>query len=537
LAQLENAKLDLLDRSFVEAAKIGVEPLAVDSVVVGSSLSQIADDAVRFVRDFVAADGLQLSDRIWRNDRHARRVVQEAIEQAVIQGHSATQAAEALLARGQPVPGDLQRKIKQASAERVGGRIRDEILKNPGSPYDNALRLFRTEINRAHGEAYQAAAFEHPDVIGTRFLLSPGHPKVDICDMHASVNRFGLGPGVYPKGRSPWPAHPNTKSFVEVVFDDEVKSSDKRGKENRIDWLKRQSASTQASVLGSTKKAAALQSGVLKERQILTPWANLKVRYQKSGIDTDALHFSVPIIEGNRVKVPRATWNGFPDVSIHASESAVKQHSDYRAAKSGDRDAAKRLVSDTVSRQSIIDIDRLLENEKAILISVSAEESEGVNMIPEALAVVLARVLGRPTDKSIVQINRVGHTGASGYSRLATPAAFGGIVESGVSYLLVDDFVGQGGTLANLRGYIEENGGDVIGATVLTGKPYSAKLEVTQSTIEKLRNKHGQELENWWVEKYGYGFGQLTESEARYLERSDDADTIRNRILEAEKKR
>jgi adenine/guanine phosphoribosyltransferase-like PRPP-binding protein len=40
----------------------------------------------------------------------------------------------------------------------------------------------------------------------------------------------------------------------------------------------------------------------------------------------------------------------------------------------------------------------------------------------------------------------------------------------------VDDFVGQGGTLANLIGFIKSLGGHVVGATALTGKPYSAKL-------------------------------------------------------------
>ena len=35
--------------------------------------------------------------------------------------------------------------------------------------------------------------------------------------------------------------------------------------------------------------------------------------------------------------------------------------------------------------------------------------------------------------------------------------------------------IGQGGTLANLRGRIEKRGGRVVGAVALTGKPYSAR--------------------------------------------------------------
>ena len=44
---------------------------------------------------------------------------------------------------------------------------------------------------------------------------------------------------------------------------------------------------------------------------------------------------------------------------------------------------------------------------------------------------------------------------------------------------MVDDFIGQGGTLANLRGWIEEHGGKVVAAVALTGKPYSANPSLT----------------------------------------------------------
>jgi len=107
-------------------------------------------------------------------------------------------------------------------------------------------------------------------------------------------------------------------------------------------------------------------------------------------------------------------------------------------------------------------------------------------------------------------------------------------VIAGAEYLLVDDFIGQGGTLANLKGYIESSGGIVLGATVLTGKPYSAKLCPTDEQLAALRSKHGNELEIWWNERFGHGFDCLTQSEARYLERSQDADTIRSRLVAEE---
>jgi hypothetical protein len=53
-----------------------------------------------------------------------------------------------------------------------------------------------------------------------------------------------------------------------------------------------------------------------------------------------------------------------------------------------------------------------------------------------------------------------------GFARLAHQARFVGQIFLGQSYLLVDHFVGQGGTLANLIGYIGSQGGLVLGRRV-----------------------------------------------------------------------
>ena len=149
----------------------------------------------------------------------------------------------------------------------------------------------------------------------------------------------------------------------------------------------------------------------------------------------------------------------------------------------------------------------------------------------------LGRRMAVKVDSSIVQTNFVGHTGADGFKRLSAQAAFDGTVDPDVEYILVDDFIGQGGTLANLKGFIETNGGKVVGATVLTGKPYSAKIAPSRDQLALLRNKHGHELEDWWQDRFGHTFDCLTQSEARYLERSADVDTIRDRIVAAEQAR
>ena len=287
LSTLKNQKGELLIQTLGRAAQLGVGPLEphLDSVTARACM----DKAVLMARSFTANDGLQLSDRLWRINDHNQDAVIRSVERAVIRGYDASRSAAEFLEKGLPVPADLQKAQQQANPETIGRTVGRALMKEEGNPYANARRLFRTEINRAHGLAYQEAAFEDDDVIGTRFLLSPNHRHRDICDMHASVNRHGLGRGVYPKGKSPWPAHPNTISYEEAVFADEVTEEDRAGKEDRISWLKQQPPAIQQSVLRSQKKAAALNNGLLTEQQIATPWNVLKQRYQRQGIDIDAL--------------------------------------------------------------------------------------------------------------------------------------------------------------------------------------------------------------------------------------------------------
>lgn len=234
------------------------------------------------------------------------------------------------------------------------------------------------------------------------------------------------------------------------------------------------------------------------------------------------------------IKPPRTPWGNFPDVLIHASESAVKQHPAYKAAKSGDDGAAADLVLDAFNLDQAMNLKRIAGERAPMLVSAHAFEREGVNAIPEVFADQLGKVLQWPVDAGVVQVNVVSHTGAGGFWRMARQAEFEGAVVAGQDYVLVDDFVGMGGTLANLKGYIESNGGKVLAAVSLTGKPHSAKLAPSPERLHELRNKHGKELENWWLERFAHGFDALTESEARYLARTETADTVRDRIAAAE---
>ncbi len=235
---------------------------------------------------------------------------------------------------------------------------------------------------------------------------------------------------------------------------------------------------------------------------------------------------------------PRSAWDAFPDVVLLAREHVVKRHPKYPAAKTGDAVSAADLVDELVDEAGIAAVRKLIdessESRAPVLVAAHAYEREGVNTIPSVLGKLFSEQLGIEFEAAVIQANVVSHTGAGGYGRLARQAGFEGDVEAGREYVMVDDFIGQGGTLANLRGWIRKQGGKVVGAVALTGKPYSAKLKLSQEQLDELRQKHGRDFEKWWREHFGHSFDCLTQSEARYLARSPDVDTIRARLAAAE---
>ncbi|MEI8634732.1 hypothetical protein P4S72_27205 [Vibrio sp. PP-XX7] len=287
LQQLSDIQSNKIDDYLVIAARNGAHTFTAS--VAAEQISTAIDDALLAVRTLTQKDGLQLSERLWRVNRHAKEVITGAIERAVILGQSAAEAAQDFQRRAQSVPAHLAEQIQQSTSSSLNQVMAKTLMQDEGAPYWQIKRVMRTEINRAHGAAFQNAAYEDEFVVGTQFKLSPNHPRPDICDMHARVNLYGLGKGVYPQGKSPWPAHPNTLSYEQVVFADEVTDKDRMGDANCLSWLKQQNAHAQKAVLGHVKKVAALKKGHLKESMIATPWKHLEPALKRKGIDTDTL--------------------------------------------------------------------------------------------------------------------------------------------------------------------------------------------------------------------------------------------------------
>lgn len=237
------------------------------------------------------------------------------------------------------------------------------------------------------------------------------------------------------------------------------------------------------------------------------------------------------------VKVNRTPWNdNFPIVLSQTTYHTMKLNASYASSKRGEsNNAAISLVLDCIDDKAMHWIKEQIGNKKPRVVAVHAEEMAGRNKIPMAYGEVLAKILGLDTDPGIVQASVANHSHApSVYHRFASPPLFSGYVEKNAQYLIVDDTCTAGGTLANLRGFIETEGGKVVCMSVLALNNINRRYDIslTKGTLYQLRKKHPQ-LDSWWCEEFGYGIECLTEGEAGHLRSAPSFDTIRNRIIEA----
>lgn len=231
----------------------------------------------------------------------------------------------------------------------------------------------------------------------------------------------------------------------------------------------------------------------------------------------------------------RVPWGrAFPDVVTHTTVPIRDADPGYIAAKSGNADAALQLARRLMSDDRVENLRDIITNSNPLLLPVVADEIAGFNAIPDAMAHVLASKLGLEVIAGkIVQTNKVGHTRARTFQRIITPATFSGPVSEGRFYVLVDDHVGLGGTLANLRGHLETKGGRVLAMTTLTESHHGRQIALREGTLTMLRARHGETLETFWQSHFGHGIDSLTEIEAQNLNRQESVAAVQDILAKA----
>lgn len=224
----------------------------------------------------------------------------------------------------------------------------------------------------------------------------------------------------------------------------------------------------------------------------------------------------------------------FPNIIPMSTGRAVTSHADHQAAKAGDRDAAARLVMDLAKPDRLREI--ASRHPSAIVVPVHAEEASGRNRIPSKFADYFGHITGLEVDEGIVQAGKVERTGKGLWYRMAFRPRFEGRVQEGREYILVDDVVTGGGSLSELRQYIESRGGKVVAISTLGYAKFSTKIALSEKTRLALVDKFGETALREFLASenlYGGEIGALTESEARALLNVGSLDAARDRIFEA----
>lgn len=161
---------------------------------------------------WVDPGGYQLSERVWRTAGQTRRRVDFVLEQGIRQGKSVDALAK-----------DLEKFLQP-------GRVLD----GAGDASYDAMRLARTETARAHAQASETIATLNPFIEMISVVLSPAHPRYDICDVAAAASPF-------PKNDIPAsykiPLHPNCLcSYRYTYYEDKREAQDKARREGRTQY-------------------------------------------------------------------------------------------------------------------------------------------------------------------------------------------------------------------------------------------------------------------------------------------------------------
>lgn len=196
-------------------------------------------------------------------------------------------------------------------------------------------------------------------------------------------------------------------------------------------------------------------------------------------------------------------WDGTdPFVYTSMVYNDVKRNPELEAlrlaAKAGDKDKAFDYVINTINFNNLLILKQ--KYPQAIVCHVRAEEASGKNKIPEAYN-SLFEDYGFETSKDIVQTVTAHHTGANNIKRFVNRARFDGSVVADRQYIIIDDHVDFGGTLRDLRDFIESKGGKVVAFSTLTALEENVRILPDSNILEKL-NMYGGKVDEL-LEQFG----------------------------------
>ena len=168
-----------------------------------------------------------------------------------------------------------------------------------------------------------------------------------------------------------------------------------------------------------------------------------------------------------------------------------------------------------------------------MVVAPSVSPGNENNALATGYAAFIARTLQIEHCLTVRQVKTAKRDKSDAWQRLANPCSYtGGVPQQ--DFILVDDVYTLGGTLADLRSFIESQGGRVIAmSTIAANSGTNAPVAIQPATKRALVRTFGETLDEFWFEEFGYDSSCFTEREARHLLIAGPLDHIRRCVLEA----
>ena len=223
------------------------------------------------------------------------------------------------------------------------------------------------------------------------------------------------------------------------------------------------------------------------------------------------------------------------NLRVYSITSLMKMKSNphYLSAKNGNLDEARTLVEELMNGKTLCPI-----SSNEILLPIIAQEENGRNKIPFAIALYISELYGNTIETDIVQEVRANHTGSSASKRLKNVLfkRYSEYPLANNEYIIIDDYITMGGTVASLAKYIRNNGGVVNKVITISSGTRTIKDTVgfqditpTQEEVNAVREKFGD-----WIEEYAdMKYEEMPAPTIRYLLRFNNLENFKNRVIES----
>jgi hypothetical protein len=196
----------------------------------------------KYMREVINADAPSFAQYLAIARKAATNIKTPAYQSSINEALDALQKG-----RGEKV---LNRKLEVAFQERMRY---------------HATRIAQTELHRAYMDKQADEIMADETIQAVKVVMSATHPRIDICDVFAKQDKYGLGPGIYPKDKAPKPPfHPFCRCVLHskrLIKTDNARENPDSERQYMARVMREDGASEAAKLIGGRGKLQAVLDG------------------------------------------------------------------------------------------------------------------------------------------------------------------------------------------------------------------------------------------------------------------------------------